>query len=156
VETLQIIPYQDKYREAIKTLNEEWLLRYFKLEAKDIQTLGDPQRYIIDAGGFIFYAKKGNAIVGSVALLLMENGIYELSKMAVTAAVQGQGVGKKLLEHSIQFAREINATHLMLYSNTQLTAALALYKSYGFIEQPLEPGTYERADIKMKLEIQPT
>ena len=36
---------------AFRTLNEEWITRHFTLEAKDRETLGDPQRSILSKGG---------------------------------------------------------------------------------------------------------
>jgi hypothetical protein len=32
-----------EYATAFRTLNEEWITRYFALEEKDIETLGDPK-----------------------------------------------------------------------------------------------------------------
>ena len=34
---------------AFRTLNEEWITRYFALEKKDIETLGDPDNAILRA-----------------------------------------------------------------------------------------------------------
>ena len=36
---------------AFRTLNEEWITRYFTLEAKDRETLNDPDRSILLKGG---------------------------------------------------------------------------------------------------------
>src|ERR1700737_171935 len=41
---------------AFRTLNEEWITRFFTLEAKDRETLGDPERTILQKGGAIFLA----------------------------------------------------------------------------------------------------
>jgi hypothetical protein len=37
-----------------KTLNIEWLSKYFKIEPKDELVLSNPQEEIIDKGGMIF------------------------------------------------------------------------------------------------------
>jgi hypothetical protein len=39
---------------AFRTLNEEWITRYFTLEAKDRETLSDPEQSILLKGGHIF------------------------------------------------------------------------------------------------------
>lgn len=148
--TVIIIPFSDELKEAIKTLNEEWLVRYFKIEPKDEMILSNPQKYIIDPGGMIFYAQYNNTIVGTVSLMKINETDFELSKMAVTDGVQGLGIGKKLLDHCVQVAREQQMKKLILYSNRKLTPAIHLYEKYGFVEVALEDGVYERADIKME------
>ena len=151
--TVVIIPFLDELKDAIKTLNEEWLIRYFKIEPKDQLVLSNPQKYIIDAGGMIFYAQYNNQIVGTVSLIKVNTTDYELSKMAVTDGLQGLGIGKKLLDHCVQIAIDQKIEKLILYSNRKLIPAIHLYKKYGFIEVPLEDGVYERADIKMEKKI---
>jgi hypothetical protein len=65
---------------AFRTLNEEWITRYFTLEAKDRETLNNPVHSILLKGGHIFMAYAGAEAVGCVALIPMQNGVYELSK----------------------------------------------------------------------------
>ena len=69
---------------AFRTLNEEWITRYFTFEAKDRETLNYPVHSILLKGGHIFMAYAGAEAVGCVALIPMQNGVYELSKMAVS------------------------------------------------------------------------
>jgi Acetyltransferase (GNAT) family len=56
--------------------------------------LSNPQKYIIDKGGKIFYAKYKNQIVGTVTLLKIDDYMFELSKMAVKEKFQGLEIGK--------------------------------------------------------------
>lgn len=148
--TVSIIPFSPAEKEAIKTLNLEWLQKYFRVEPKDELVLSDPQGQIIDKGGIIFYAKYKDEIVGTVSLIKIDNTTYELSKMAVTYGVQGLGIGKKLMLHCIAVAEEKEMEKLILYSNRKLLSAIHLYDKFGFVEIPLEDGVYERADIKME------
>lgn len=146
-----IIPYSEQYKEHIKILNYEWLEKYFYVEPGDVEQLSDPQFHIIDKGGHIYFAKCNNEIVGTSSLIKLGMGEYELAKMAVTEQYKGLGIGKVLLEHCIQKAREINAVKLSLFSNTKLTSAIHLYKKYGFTEVQLPTNVhYERADIMME------
>lgn len=148
--TVEIIPFSATLAAPIKTLNLEWLKKYFKVEPKDEIVLSDPQGQIIDKGGMIFYAKYKDEIVGTVSLIKIDDTTFELSKMAVTDGVQGLGIGKKLVEHCLAFAKERNIQKLILYSNRKLEPAIHLYKKHGFVEIELENGIYERADIKME------
>lgn len=147
---IDVIPYSSNLKEHIKTLNFEWLQRYFKIEPKDELVLSDPQGEIINKGGMIFYAKFNDKIVGTVSLLKIENGIFELTKMAVTNSVQGKGIGTHLLNHLELVISSEKIKKLVLYSNKSLHSALHLYRKFGFVEVPLEPGIYDRADIKME------
>jgi ribosomal protein S18 acetylase RimI-like enzyme len=152
---ITIVPYSKEYKECIKTLNYEWLEKYFFVEPDDVEHLSDPQFHIIDKGGHIYFAKYNNEIVGTSSLMKTGIGEYELAKMAVTEKYKGLGIGKFLLEHCIQEAKNMRAAKLSLFSNTKLTSAIHLYKKYGFIEVPLPAQIhYERADIMMEKYLQ--
>ncbi|MFT5715101.1 MAG: ribosomal protein S18 acetylase RimI-like enzyme [Flavobacterium sp.] len=148
--SVTIIPFSTDLTEHIKTLNVEWLKKYFKIEPKDERVLSNPQVEIVDKGGMIFYAKYNGEIVGTVSLIKMTDTVFELSKMAVTDSVQGLGIGKKLLQHCIEAAQEQGLDKIILYSNRRLKSAIYLYEKFGFKEVLLEDGVYERADIKME------
>lgn len=149
-QTVEIIPFTPELKEPIKTLNLEWLTKYFRVEEKDKLVLSNPQEEIIDKGGMIFYAKYSGEIIGTVSLIKIDNDIFELSKMAVSDKAQGLGIGNKLLIHCMAVAEEKNIKTLILYSNRKLLSAIHLYKKFGFYEISLEDGVYDRADIKMK------
>ena len=139
---------------AFRTLNEEWISRYFVLEPKDRETLGDPENTILRKGGRIFMVWAGGEAVGCVALIPMGDGVYELSKMAVSPAMRGQGIGRRLLEYAIQQARTMGAASLFLGSNSVLKNAVHLYESVGFTHVPpekLPPMHYARADVFMEM-----
>lgn len=147
--TVEIIPFTTALTEPIKTLNIEWLKKYFKVEPKDEVVLSNPQGEIIDKGGMIFYAKYNGEIIGTVSLIKIDDTTFELSKMAVTDSVQGLGTGKKLMVHCMDIAEKKGIKKLILYSNRKLLPAIHLYEKFGFVETSLEGGVYERADIKM-------
>lgn len=147
---IQILDFSDDLKDFIKILNYEWLQKYFKVEKGDEISLSNPKQEIIGKGGFIFYAKKDDEIVGTVSLIRKSETVYELSKMAVTENAKGNGIGRLLIEHCLQFAEAKKMEKLILYSNTQLHSAIHLYKKYGFYTIELENGVYERADIKME------
>ncbi|WP_394774657.1 GNAT family N-acetyltransferase [Flavobacterium sp.] len=147
---VEIILFSPDLKEYIKTLNKEWLQKYFRVEEKDEIVLSNPQEEIIDKGGIIFYAKYNKEILGTVSLLKVDETTFELSKMAVSDKAQGLGIGNKLLVHCLAVAEENNIKKLFLYSNRILLPAIHLYEKFGFIEVPLGNVSYERADIKME------
>ncbi|GGI57370.1 GNAT family N-acetyltransferase [Winogradskyella haliclonae] len=152
---VEIIEYNAKYKQYFYDYNIEWLETFFYVEPYDREVLSKPEVYIIDKGGHIFFAKNDETILGTVALMpTNENGILELTKMAVLPEARGQKIGQQLLQHCIDFAKEYQLKALLLYSNTKLENAIYLYRKYGFIELELEKDNpYERADIKMLLEL---
>lgn len=151
---LQIVNYNEAYKPFIKTLNYEWLQKYFEVEPNDTIQLSDPQTHILDKGGHIFFALNNDEVVGTSSLMKISEDEYELAKMAVTEKYKGFGIGTQLLEHCISEGKKLNAKRLCLYSNTSLGAAIHLYEKYGFYEIPLPSEIhYSRADIKMQLDL---
>jgi mannose-6-phosphate isomerase-like protein (cupin superfamily)/N-acetylglutamate synthase-like GNAT family acetyltransferase len=150
---ITIVPYSDELKEYVKKLNVEWLEKYFKVEPNDVVQLSNPKEEIIGKGGLIFYTKYNGEIAGTASLLKMENGIYELGKMAVTERCKGLGIGNVLMDYSLILAKQLNAKELILYSNTSLIPAISMYKKYGFEEIQMESGHYERANIKMRKQL---
>lgn len=139
---------------AFRTLNEEWITRYFALEPKDIETLNHPESAILNKGGRIYMIYADDAPVGCVALIPMEDGVYELSKMAVAPSMRGLGLGRQLIEHTIAEARLLGARSLFLGSSKKLESAVHLYESIGF--RHVDPATlpdmhYSRADVFMEM-----
>ena len=147
---IEIIDFSDELKEPIKTLNYEWLEKYFSIEKGDVISLSNPREQIIEKGGFIFYAKLNDEIVGTASLLKKTDDIFELGKMAVTTKAQGYKIGTLLLEHCLSIAKQKQIKKMILYSNTHLESAIHLYRKYGFVEVELEEGLYERANIKME------
>lgn len=150
---VEIIPFSQDLKDHIKTLNIEWLQKFFRVEEKDKIVLSNPQEEIIDKGGLIFYAKYNDEIIGTASLMKIDDKTFELSKMAVSDKAQGLGIGNKLLTHCLVVAEENNINKLILYSNRKLLPAIHLYEKFGFVEVPLGNVNYERADIKMQKNI---
>jgi N-acetylglutamate synthase-like GNAT family acetyltransferase len=152
-EQLHIIDYDEQYDSIFAALNAAWLEKYFVVELIDQEIFADPKKFIIDKGGHIFLGKQGNKIVGTFALMKVEKGIFELSKMAVGEEFQGRKIGHQLLDFCLHKAKQLNAVKIILYSNTALKSAIHLYEKFGFKEVPLGTVEYKRANIKMEIDI---
>lgn len=153
INTIEIIPFEEKYAQYFYDLNADWLKKYFYIEPYDEKVLSNPKQYVIEPGGFIFFAKYNTEIVGVVSLINQKT-FFELSKMAVSPKYQGFKIGQQLMDFTINFAKEKGWDSITLYSHRSLKAAIQLYKKVGFKEIPVEKDShYERADIKMLLEL---
>ena len=122
--------------DAFRTLNEEWIQKWFRLEDKDRLTLGDPHGTIVRPGGQVYVAVQDGKVVGCAALIRFDPKTYELSKMAVAPAQRGQGAGRQLLAYVIEQARLLGAETLFLGSSTKLQNAVHLYEALGFRHVP--------------------
>jgi GNAT superfamily N-acetyltransferase len=151
---IQIVDFNLFYAKAFYDLNHEWISKYFVMEDADTKSLSDPQGYILDKGGHILIALFNGEPVGTCALLNDGDGVYELAKMAVAPKMQGMKIGKMLGEAALDRAKRIGANKVYLVSNRRLETALNLYKRLGFVEVPMPPSIYERANIKMELSLE--
>ncbi len=152
--TIKIIPYSEENQEYFTTLNVLWVEKYFVMEEHDKDVLYNPKKYILDKGGYIYFAKADNTIAGTFALIPVEKGVFELSKMTVDEAFRGKKIANKMLEFCLEEAKILNMSKIILYSNTILQPAIHLYTKFGFQEIPLGNSEYERSDIKMEIIIQ--
>jgi N-acetylglutamate synthase-like GNAT family acetyltransferase len=106
---------------AFGRLNEEWIRSLFTLEAKDRETLADPFGHYVEPGGDVLLARDGDdRVIGCVALEPAGDGVFELSKMAVSPAERGRGTGRRLMNAAIDRARALGASSIFLGSNRSL------------------------------------
>lgn len=151
--TVQILNFEEKYKEDLKRLSYEWLEKYVSVEPEDEKILNNPQGVVIDRGGYIFFAKCVEEIVGTVSLIRINENAFELAKLAVTERFQGSGIGNKLMSHCLNVAKQNGAKEVILFTNHVLTAAIRLYEKFNFEKIPLENNKYIEADLKMKLQL---
>ena len=152
---IKIVNYQPKYQQAFKTLNEEWIAKYFEMEEADRKVLDNPKTEIINKGGQILVALYDDKPVGVCALLKMNDPVYdyELIKMAVSPDMQGKNIGWLLGQAIIDKARSLGASAVYLESNTILKAAISLYQKLGFKKVVGHATPYKRCNIQMELRL---
>src|SRR3984885_7302035 len=146
--------FQPGDREAFRTLNEAWIEQHFRLEDKDRETLGDPDRYILGTGGYILMAERAERAIGCCALIALGDGRFEVAKMTVAEGERGRGIGRQLLEHVVAFARERSIERLYLETNSKLQNAIRIYEAVGFRHLPakeVKPSPYARANVFMEM-----
>ncbi len=153
-DNVEIVEFSDEWAKDFAALNYEWIEEYFEVEKHDSEILDDPKKWVIEPGGQIFMAINDGQAAGTVAMIPAGEGVLELTKMAVSPAFQGRGIGNQLMDASIEFAKNYGARTVFLESHTKLTPALVLYRKYDFTEVPGDPNSlYSRADIRMELDI---
>jgi ribosomal protein S18 acetylase RimI-like enzyme len=146
---VRIVDFLPRQRDAFRLLNLEWLEALFEVEPVDEKILSDPEA-IIASGGSILYALRGSEVLGCCALKHQGEGIYELTKMAVTTAVQGSGIGRMLGVATIDRFIELRGRKLYLETHDSLVPAIRLYESLGFEHtDPPFRSPYARSNVYM-------
>ena len=130
---MDIIDFSAEHAAAFKQLNLAWITEHWTVEAADLKALDSPFESIIDVGGAILIGELGSTVVGTVALIPLEEGTLELAKMTVSKDARGTGLGLAL-------------------GKTILTPALSLYEKLGFQTLPddARASPYERCNIRME------
>ena len=98
-----------------------------------------PGRYASEQGGRLLIAMVDGKPAGCIALRALPElgpGICEMKRMYVRPGFRGLGIGRKLAERLLEEAKAIGYTTMKLDSDTapKFAAAIALYRSLGFVE----------------------
>lgn len=151
---VEIVDYKPEHHKAFKDLNVAWIEKFFVVEDVDIEVLDDPDKFILEPGGCILMALYNGEVAGTCSLKNKGNGLYELTKMTVDEKYRGLKIGYLLGVATVERAKELKAKKVELYSNTVGShMAIPLYYKLGFKEIPLDTQAYQRANIKMILEL---
>ena len=81
--------------------------------------------------GPVWVAVHNDIIVGTVAAVSKDSGLY-IRSMAVLPTSRGQGIGRKLLQVSEDFAIDHHHSRIFLSTTPYLKEAIRLYEHFGF------------------------
>nr|WP_317322900.1 GNAT family N-acetyltransferase [uncultured Flavonifractor sp.] len=149
---VEIIDYEERYKQELEDISLPWLLEYDLLEPVDLEMLADPNRFIA-GGGRVLLARRGETIMGMVMLELQGDDVCEALKFGVKETYREQGVGTALMEAVIQAARDAGQKTLVVTSNHKLKAALRIYEKLGFEYVTYSDKWFQLSDIRMELKL---
>lgn len=97
----------------------------------------------------LFVAKDGERTIG--ALTLVENNLLSGYKASIEDVVvdtsrRGEGIGRKLIEFVIQFAKNLGIEKIDLTSRPDRLVANQLYKKIGFVLRDTNVYRYQLVD----------
>lgn len=150
---VEIIEYTAAHQPYFEKFNRQWIEELFVMEPVDEFVLTNPGKAILEGGGAILMASYDGVIAGTVALRKVDDAVYEFTKMAVDKHFRRKGLAEALSYASFEKARSLGAHTVILYSNTKNAAAIKLYEKLGFRHLEVEPGVYERANVKMIISV---
>ena len=105
-------------------------------------------------GSYYYVAVINDVLVGGAGIFPTENlpnGTCELVKLYLHKDARGTGLGKKLLNKAMDWAKEYGYKQVYLESMPELSKAVTIYENVGFerINQPLGNSGHCGCDIWM-------
>jgi len=108
-------------------------------------------------GGCLLLARAGAAVAGVVAARPLDREISEMKRLYVRPAYLGRGLGRRLAEAAIAAAHAAGYRKMRLDTVPgQMDAAIALYRSLGFVDippyyvNPLPEAIYLECDLRAR------
>jgi len=150
---ITIIDYKNEHQPWFEKFNRDWIEADFEMEPLDEYVLRNPEEAILQKGGAILMALYDGQPAGTVGLRKVTDTVFEFTKMAVDKNFRRKGIAEAISLASLEKAKQLGATDVILYTNTKSVAAIRLYEKLGFTHLPLEPGVYKRADVKMMINV---
>ena len=153
------IPSDRQELSAVRTLFQEYAdslgvdlcFQGFEAELAELPGEYGPPR------GRLLLAWVGDALAGCCALRPLDNCDYpnagEMKRLYVRKAFRAFGLGRELAEATLDAARQIGYTSVLLDTLNDMEAARALYTDLGFVEiapyyhNPVPGSHYLKVDI---------
>jgi GNAT superfamily N-acetyltransferase len=150
-----IVPFDaSRHAAGFRALVAETLGEFGFTEDPDIDAdLADPLAHY-DA---VWVVEDGDRVVGSVAIRAACDGEAELKRMYLVPDRRGRGLGRRLLERALEWARDGGLATVTLDTTEEMAAARSLYESVGFraVGSRTEVGERDsRCEILYRLDLQ--
>lgn len=133
---ITIIPFEKHYESQVIDLIIP-IQREFGVDVtlEDQPDLLRIQEEYIETGGNFWVALADRQVVGTIALVKLENGNGAIKKMFAAPAFRGEKqLGKKLLDTLVSYCKAQGYKALYLGTVDVLVAAQKFYKKHGFVE----------------------
>jgi molybdopterin-guanine dinucleotide biosynthesis protein A/predicted GNAT family N-acyltransferase len=130
---LRIVPFDREHADGFRTLVSDTLAEFGFTADPDLDPdLADPSA-VYEA---VWIAVRADRVVGSVALRRLGPDEVELKRMYLRPELRGLGVGRRLLDTALRWARKHSIRAIKLDTTARMEAARHLYEAYGFVRVP--------------------
>ncbi len=106
-------------------------------------------------GGAFWVAESDNGQIVATVAMKPDGAVVELQKMYFSPVIRGRGLGKKLLEWLLDWAREQGYRSVVLDTASVLEEAIALYEKAGF-QLVCEDSKVPRCDRTYHIDLKDT
>ena len=147
---MNIILHSDVYKAQVIDL----ILNIQNNEAKidlsldEQPDLKDINRYYKESGGVFYLAVENGSVIGTIGLILRENGCAILKKFFVKKEFRGQKTGLHLYQALLNFAMQNGVKTVILDTPSVAKRSHAFYEKAGFrkVEKAALPIEYTYPD----------
>jgi molybdopterin-guanine dinucleotide biosynthesis protein A/GNAT superfamily N-acetyltransferase len=130
---LRIVPFHPEHSDGFRDLVSQTLAEFgFSADPELDPDLADPAA-VYEA---VWVALRAGRVVGSVALRRLGPAEVELKRMYLRPTERGHGLGRRLLDMALLWAREHRIGTIKLDTSERMEAARHLYEAYGFARVP--------------------
>jgi ribosomal protein S18 acetylase RimI-like enzyme len=140
---------QDDVTQIVRLVNAAYAKYLDRMEKPPAPMLADYTEQI--AHSEVYVLASGAEIAGLLVLEARDQTLL-IEDVAVDPALQGHGLGRRLMAFAEQYAHEHGLREARLYTNEVMVENLAFYRSLGFeeVERRVDDG-YHRVFLRKSL-----
>jgi ribosomal protein S18 acetylase RimI-like enzyme len=121
------------------------------VEPYEREVIAEDVEYGFDESGpTIFFAEANGNLAGRIKMLRWWNRFAYVEDLVVNPDYRGLGIGRRLLERGIQWARENDFPGVMLETQDDNVPACTLYQSCGFVLSGFDRNVYKAINPNTK------
>ena len=124
------------------------MLRHFAARG-ELSDMDDIQANYLDQGGLFLAVMHDGRLIGTGALRRLDADTAELKRLWLLEAYHGQGIGFRVMQELLTFARASGYARIVLQTDYEQTRAIRFYTRLGFM--PIPPYREDAGDVYMAL-----
>jgi GNAT superfamily N-acetyltransferase len=149
---LRIVPFHPEHAAGFRALVSDTLAEFgFSADPAFDADLEDPTG-VYEA---VWVAVRAERVIGSAALRRLSSSEVELKRMYLRPGERGHGVGRRLLDMALLWAREHRIAAIRLDTTERMDAARRLYEAYGFVRVPGDAPRQGQSRLLYELRLDP-
>lgn len=118
-----------------------------------LDDMQDVQAHYFDRRGLFLGVYDCERLVGTGAVRQLSDTVCELKRMWLLEPYQGRGIGRRILDELLDFARRNGYQTMRLITDRRQERAIRFYRRAGF--QVIEPESDDPDDVFMAMAIRP-
>jgi RimJ/RimL family protein N-acetyltransferase len=146
---IKILNFKQKYKDQVIYLISNLLCDLGIISPSDIPIDDEDLQNIpaiYHSRSNFWVAIKGNNVIGTVGIKEINKNTAKLKRMFVNKEFHGSGLGQRLLDKAIKFAKDQKYQKIILNSHPQMKRSHRFYEKNGFkkTEEDIKKVHYEK------------